>query len=528
MPAISPDGKQIAYAAGTPTRMRLFVRPVAGGRPTPITDDTSAVETHPHWSRDGSRLLFISSGRVVSAPSGGGTVRQEVPSRGGQVLSVAWSPDERRIAFSSSDTVFVRESDGVVRRLAQVSGAAACVWGAQDLVACTSGNQWYLTPGILFNNQSSTTIVVIRVRDGTVRLVSDSTSGNHMPQWSVDGRWLYYLSDRNGARDLYAQRMTDDGTATGALARLTTGLDAHSFTLTSDGRRVAYSLLTETANVWSLPVDGAARARAEQVTSGQQTVGNIVVSHDGAWLYYDSDLAGDGDLYRTRLPSGAPERLTSELGSEFAPAPSPDGREVAFHAIRGGSRNVYTLPLDGGSLQTVVATPREEGLVRWSPDGRTIAFSDLHVGGNAFLTTRTAGGKWSPPRGLTPGVFVKWSPDGRQLAFVDQIFGGSVFVVNVDGSAPRKIFDGSRPNGPRALANAWSDDGRAIYIKASNAAGNSEVWTVPSQGGEPRLLTTLGDVRRRSDQFDFDVARGRLYFTLKDVESDLWVIDVVR
>ena len=34
-----------------------------------------------------------------------------------------------------------------------------------------------------------------------------------------------------------------------------------------------------------------------------------------------------------------------------------------------------------------------------------------------------------------------------------------------------------------------------------------------------RKLTALGELRRRSDQFDFDIARGRMYFTLRDVES---------
>lgn len=49
--------------------------------------------------------------------------------------------------------------------------------------------------------------------------------------------------------------------------------------------------------------------------------------------------------------------------------------------------------------------------------------------------------------------------------------------------------------------------------------------TVSAQGGEPRRLTTLGDTRRRSDQYDLDAARARIYFALKELESDAWVID---
>jgi Tol biopolymer transport system component len=526
MPAISPDGKQVAYAGGTGTRMRLYVRPVVGGRATTVTDDTTSVETHPHWSRDGSRLLYISNGRVFSAPAGGGAARQEVPERGGQVMSVAWSPDERRIAFTIADTVFVRDGDGTVRSLARLTGAAGCVWSARDALACTSGNPWYLTPGTIFNNQAQSAIVVIRVRDGTIRQVSDSTSGNEMPQWSTDGEWLYYVSNRDGPNDLYAQRIADNGSMIGRLQRLTTGLNAHSFTLSADGRRLTYALLTESANIWSLPIDGAANTSAQQVTSGRQIIENIAVSRDGAWLYYDSNIAGNTDIYRVRLPSGPPERLTSDPRNEYGPAPSPDGREVAFHMFRNGSRNAYSLPLDGGSLDTIAAGPLQEGLPQWSPDGRSVALSDLQLGGSVYITNRGDNGRWSPPRRLTAGGFVHWSPDGRQLTLIESVLGGSLLAIASEGGATRTLFDGSRPGGARALASVWSDDGRFVYFKVSNEAGNSELWAVPSQGGSPQRIVALGDAHHRSDRFELATSRGSFYFTLKDLESDVWVMEV--
>jgi Tol biopolymer transport system component len=526
MPAISPDGKQVAYAFGTSTRMRLYVRPVAGGRATAVTDDTTAVETHPHWSRDGSRLLYLSNGRVFSAPAGGGTARQEVPDRGGQVMSATWSPDERRIAFTIADTVFAREADGTVRSLAQVPAAAECAWSSRDLIACTSGNPWYLTPGSIFNNHAPSTIVVVRARDGAVQPVTDSTSGNQMPQWSADGEWLYYLSDREGLTDLYAQRVASDGARAGAPTRLTTGLNAHSFTVSADGRRLAYARLTEQANVWSLPIAGAAVAAAEQVTSGQQVIESVNISRDGSWLYYDSNLAGSSDLYRMPLPSGNPERLTRDSTNEFSPVPSPDGREVVFHSFRAGTRNLYSYPLDGGSVETVAASPLQEGLAQWSPDGRAIAFSDLQLGGGLHITTRGPDGRWGPARRLTTGSFAAWSPDGREVTFADRLGGGSLLVIGADGGPTRTLFDGSRPGGPRALKSAWSDDGATVYFKVANQAGNSEVWTVASQGGVARRLTTLGDARRRSDRFEFATARGRMYFVLKEIESDVWVMEL--
>jgi serine/threonine protein kinase len=43
-PDISPDGKLVAYAAGNFARMRIYIRPVAGGRSIPLSDDSTAIE----------------------------------------------------------------------------------------------------------------------------------------------------------------------------------------------------------------------------------------------------------------------------------------------------------------------------------------------------------------------------------------------------------------------------------------------------------------------------------------------------
>ena len=40
-PALSPDGQTIAYAAGAAGRMRIYVRPLTGGRIVPLMDESS-------------------------------------------------------------------------------------------------------------------------------------------------------------------------------------------------------------------------------------------------------------------------------------------------------------------------------------------------------------------------------------------------------------------------------------------------------------------------------------------------------
>jgi serine/threonine-protein kinase len=154
LPAISPDGKTVAYARGTPIRMRVFVRPVAGGRGIPLTDDTTQVQSHPRWSPDGSRVLFLERGGVVSVPATGGAETPQVPpGRAGPVISAAWSPDGTRIVYVVADSLFVRDAGSESRGIARVFEANGCDWSPDgEFVACSSGNAISLTIGALFGN----------------------------------------------------------------------------------------------------------------------------------------------------------------------------------------------------------------------------------------------------------------------------------------------------------------------------------------------------------------------------------------
>ncbi|HTT66957.1 MAG TPA: protein kinase, partial [Gemmatimonadales bacterium] len=163
MPALSPDGRSVAYAAGTSVALKIFVRQVAGGRPIPLTGDSSEVEWEPYWSADGTRILFLARGGVFSAPSSGGDARPEIPApAGAPVVSAEWSPDGKTIAYVVSDSLFLWANQRRERLLATIPAPALCRWSPDGrLIACASGNAYYLEPGIVFANLSPSRIVVV-------------------------------------------------------------------------------------------------------------------------------------------------------------------------------------------------------------------------------------------------------------------------------------------------------------------------------------------------------------------------------
>jgi hypothetical protein len=292
LPAISPDGKSVAYASGTTINMRIYVRPVAGGRSIQLTDDTAGVQSHPRWSPDGTRILFLAAGGVLSAPAAGGPARPELPpGRPTPILSAAYSPDGKTIAYVIGDSLFLRSDDGTSHPLRHVFEPNGCTWSPSGtLIACASGNALSQTVGNGFGNISPSGIVVSRVSDGSLIRVSDSLSLNQSPAWSPDSRWLYIISNRHGPRDIYAQRLSGAGQPTGGPVRLTTGLGAHTISLSQDGRRLAYASLTAESNIWSLALTGpfpVAGSAAIKVTKGTQSTESASISRDGKWLFYD-------------------------------------------------------------------------------------------------------------------------------------------------------------------------------------------------------------------------------------------------
>ncbi|MDQ3138452.1 MAG: protein kinase [Gemmatimonadota bacterium] len=532
LPAISPDGKGVAYSRGTIINMQVYVRPVAGGRSIQLTDDTSGVQAHPRWSPDGTRILFLAGGGVFSAPAAGGPARPELPPRRPTpIISATWSPDGRTIAYVRGDSLFLRSEDGTSRPLQRIVDASACAWSPNGaLIACISGNALAQMVGNGFGNISPSGIVVCRVSDGTLIRVSDSLSLNQSPVWSPDGRWLYFISNRHGPRDIYAQRLSGAGQPGGQPVRLTTGLGAHTISLSQDGRRLAYASLTAESNIWSLALTEpfpVAVSAASKVTRGTQSTEQASVSRDGKWLFYDSDLGGNMDLYRMSLATGIPERLTTDPSDDFAPEPSPDGREVAFHSWRGrGSRDIYVMPLDGGPVQRVTNTPLQEAVAAWSPDGNALAFIEFTATGGIWIARRTDGVWGAPVRRLDHGFWPNWSPDGRELSFSGSITGGALEVMPVDSGPPRILIDGT--HGIDADKAIWSANGRELLFHGHDARGRGAMYSIPAAGGTPRLLALFEDSNLAAVRGGFGFADGWVYYSAEERESDVWVMDLER
>jgi Tol biopolymer transport system component len=534
-PALSPDGKLLAYAAGTARRMRVFIRPVAGGRAIPLSDGTDAFEFQPRWSPDGNQILYLTPDEVRVAPSLGGASRRIA---GGGVSAAAWAPDGARILVIRRDALSIAPLDGGPERALgnAPQDPYQCDWSREsDRIACAYGSGGSVTPGPTFGNIAPSGIVVGRAAGGPFVEIVARRGLNQSPVWSPDGQTVYFVSSREGLRDIYAIGVSADGLARGEPCRVTTGLGAQVISLAAGGTRLAYEDYGARSNIWSVPIpsNGIVDASgATPVTSGNQIVEAMKVSRDGRWLLYDSTLFGDSEIFRVPVFGGPAERMTIDPADDFAPDLSPDGRLVAFHSFRLGGRDVFVQSVDGGVAQPVAHDPvRSESYPAWSPDGGAMLLFDQAVTPRTLLVIRKdASGSWSAPVQVArdAGRVGTWLPDGRSFVYASSR--GDVLVASVEGGPPQIVYSpapGSTTDPIPAGSVLASADGRTFYFKSHNHEGLASIWSVAGSGGRPRQIVRF-DAARPSIRADFAVGAGRIFFTIEERQANIVVADLVR
>ncbi len=534
-PAVSPDGKLVAYSRMTPAETRLVVQQLAGGEPVTVARWPGLVPAMPAWSADGARLAYTTPRGLEVIPALGGVTRLLATQSLDQRLGWAgWSPKKDEIVYSSADTLYVRDlSADKPRFLLRAENPHSPAWSPDGKwIAYVSGNPQYPT----FANLAPSSIWIAPASGGTpVRLTADRPL-HTSPVWMPDSRSLLYVSDEDGGNDVYWIGLGRSGTPTHTPVRLTTGLHPHTISLSADGKELLYSIHTETSNVYRValqPGRTVSLRDAEPVTSGSQLTESFSVSPDGRWLAFDSNRSGNQDIWRVPLDGSAPpEPLSSGPEDEFQAHYSPDGAWVTFHATRSGSvRDLYMVPASGGSrVRIQVPTANNLG-PKISPDGRSVLYTVWgETGERTVQGSRRAAGDSGWGRmtraftlqagGLTGAA--DWSPDGRWVVWVGDTL---LFRSQSDGREPRTI--GTIPRDLTLFYVRWPANSREVYYSGTSTDGVYRIYQVPADGGPTREVARSEGPTYQNFRFIFDVHGRTLYFALADRQSDVWRADVL-
>jgi len=528
-PALSPDGKMLAYAGGEPTHTSIYVRQISGGEAIRLASGRA-----PQWSSDGSQLVYVDSAGISSVPALGGIPHRLVDRPGfaqreagvaNVATSPAWSHDGKFLAYAALDTIWIANADGTDQRMLVAARSPHSIsWAPDDSrLAFVVGNSAFVYATDDFGNIAPSSLWIVG-RDGSgATALTDSIHHSVSPVWTSDGDGILYVSNIRGGRDLYYQRIRGNR-ADGAPQRLTTGLKIHGISI-GGVDRVAYSLWNTSVGVWSVPFprSGAASTQAaHQITSASERIEALTVSPDGQWLAFDSDRSGNSDIYKMRVDGSGLQQLTRNPADDFRPQWSPNGRQLAFHSWRSGNRDSYVMSADGSGERVIANGPAHEFGGGWSPDGKQLVLWTDRTGRFEISVAPANGG---PLRQLTTGGgwMPAWSRDGRSIAYLGM--DGTVRVIAAGGGS-EKILVRPATFGPAVAVASWSADSQRIYFRVERPDGSLDIAQVGSDGSNPSILVRFDDRERPAYRPDFSTDGKSFYFTVGRHEADVWVMDL--
>jgi Tol biopolymer transport system component/predicted Ser/Thr protein kinase len=552
-PALSPDGKLLAYASDRSGEgnLDIWVQQVAGGAPIRLTTDP-ADDSAPVFSPDGSQMAFRSE------REGGGSYI--IPALGGEPRLLAksgrnprYSPDGKRIAY------WVGEAHAGIPRRIQVMASTGGppkplefhppirftdfpVWSpdgkyllflGQD--QAPAGTEWWVA------SVETGAAVKTGAFDAFRRQGIITSPGPPVPAEWVGDQIFFSARLGDGAGLWQVSISPETWQITGPARRLTfgTGLDTNPSVSTSG--RLAFSSLAENLDVWSLPIDAnQAKPRGDLQRLTQDPAADVQpsITADGKRMVFSSNRAGTRNVWLKDLETGRESPLNVDPIVEN-PLIAADGSKAAY-VVNSDKQRIHVMAIGPGGrpgVSEIVCEDCGHFLADVSPDGKRVLY---FVSKTIFALSIASGERTvllqhqkynlSDPR---------FSADGRWVAFHMQIdpLRRQMFIAPSRPGAPEKewipITDGSAMD----RFAAWSPDGNVLYWISERDGFRCIVAQRLDPGrkkpvGPLLYIQHLHSARRSMMSFAdptwgrVSVVRDKIVFTLAERAGNIWMTEL--
>lgn len=399
---VSPDGKTIAFDF----MGDIFTMPIVGGKPTQFTKGM-AFDSHPKYSPDGTKILFVSD------RSGGENIwwfsldrkdsLQVTKANIDHYQSAEWTPDGNYIIGSrgtrnlklwmfhkdgGSGAQLISKPDNLKTVEPAFGADGRYIWYAQRIGAWNYNAQLPQYQLAIYDRETGETEVE------TARYGSAFS-----PTLSPDGKWLVYGSRHNDQTGLILRDLKsgdekwlaypvqrDEQESIGPLGVL----PAMSFTPDSKNLIASYggkihTIPVPTGNATNISFEieteflmGPSVADFKYPIKDDKDmivtqIRDAVVSPDGKQLAFTAL----NRLYTMDLPAGTPKRVTTNNFTEAQPAWSTDGAQLAWLTWEGSGGHIYKINFKTKIPKAVRLTtsPALYSDIAWSYQGNKIVFT---------------------------------------------------------------------------------------------------------------------------------------------------------
>ena len=508
-PAWSPDSEEIAFSREAAGIRSIWIKNITSGEERRLTTGDYD-DIQPAWSPTAQTVLFVRSrqpkvklepGDVFGLFADGDIWAIDLATQKETRLienafNPDYAPDGKRIACDASWAG--------PRRIWAVDSLG---YNPQQLTSDSSEGISHLRPRwspdgrrLVFQNVERTKFDV-RVFDLTnaksIWVTNDAVQDLN-PVWSATGRFIYFSSYRGGGINLWRAAMLADGTVAGALQQLTLGAGQDvEIAISPNGKRLAFSILKQNADIWRLPVSpqtGQPVGQPQEVITTTREDSRGAWSPDGKTIAFNSDRTGQMNIWLHSLENGQTRHLTKGPGGDYQANWSPEGQRIVFFSSRAGTADIWCVEVDSGELKRLTTTDFVNVNPFFSPDGKLIAYNSDQTGRPEVWVMRSDG---SEARQLTEvglgvmGHFLRWDQSGEALIFRCPGSGSPVTMkIRLDGSKPEPLAE---------VAGGSHMSLSPDQSRVMDVIGHKTLWVSPLNGGKPEKVFEFADPDVRID-----------------------------
>ena len=535
-PCISPDGKSVVYAKTVGADTALFLLRVGARTPLRLSGAAPAHDTQPAFSPDGDRIAFRSE------RDGGGVFLMSVSGESVTRLSSAgfspqWSPDGTEIVVApgtfgtptdiggtSAGLTVIAVASGQTRPLAIPQRALQPSW--------SPGGKRIAFWGVI--GRSGQRDIRTVAADGSDAgadgvAVTDDPDLDWSPEWSPDGRWLYFSSTRGGTVNLW--RIAIDQQSGKVLSEpepmTTPSIWSGYLSFSRDGSRAVFASVDYRSTLLRVPFDAAREAvtgPAEPILKGTRPIRDHSVSPDGQWVAF-SESGKQEDLFVARVDGSEYRRLTDDGFRDRGPSWSPDGSRIAFYSDRSGTYDMWMIRPDGSELTQMTKSTGNPGFPVWSPDGSRIAYGyfswQIVNPKDAPIESPVAEPPMSERERFNP---MTWSRDGVRLAGPVLVDGGLATSLGIFNLTTLKYsrLPGEFGASSIWLTPVWLADNRRLIVRRADG-----IAVVNADTGAGRMLIPVGGYTVGMS-VGLSPDNKWITYTETATEGDVWIANLTK